>query len=469
MSNSSAPRHVLIAVLGCAAVAGAQVVVNTVPVGIGSNALAVDTVDDKVFVSCEGVDSVYVLDATANDDSSYVIGRVAVGDYPVDVVWNSADNTIWVVNKEVNSPTGTVTVINASTNSAVATVEVAALPKKAVWASGSNKLYTLHSQTVTAIDCANNTVVNMIGILPDREFLFTDMVYNPLMGRLYLLSNRMVGAEAYLHVVDCTNDQVIQQNISLGPCTALKICHAPSVNRAFVACNMRTMKVIDCASNAVIGHLPIRDDPTSIIWSTTPVNRIWVACGKDGNAVHYMRADTLGIEGRIDTPGRRPGALLYHPYTSKVFATNFLAHEILVLNARIPGIIDTIKLYPYSEGPYAMALYKPMRRIFVANYWPEKGSVTVLWDFIGIEESPARPSPLPTRAMPNPVAAGSRIVLQASGFKPSHATLVDATGRAVYQGGLGRNNEVTAPKAPGVYFYSLTDGSRTSSGKFAVR
>jgi DNA-binding beta-propeller fold protein YncE len=468
MSNSSALRRVLIAVLGCAAVAGAQIVLQHVDVGRGANALAVDTIDSKVFVSCEGADSVYVLDATADPEGEFVIGKVAVGDYPVDVVWNSTDNTIWVVNKEINSPTGTVTVIDASTNSAVAAVEVGGLPTKAVWASGSNKLYTLHFQVLTAIDCSNNIVSNMIGILPDNDYYYTDMVYNPTMDRLYLVSKRQQGGEAYLHVVDCTNDQVIQQNISLAS-GALKICYAPSENRAFVACDSRTMNVIDCASNTVIGYLPIRENPTSIIWSTTPNNRVWVACGENGNAVHYMRADKVEIEGRIDTPRRKPAALLYNPHTEHVFATNNLAHEIMVFYARIPRIVDTIRLDPFSKGPCAMALYQPMNRVFVANYWPDMQTVTVILDFVGIEETPAKPSPQPTRAMPDPVAAGSRIVLQASGFKPSHATLVDATGRTVYQGSMGRNNEVIAPKAPGVYFYSLTDGSRTSSGKFAVR
>jgi YVTN family beta-propeller protein len=466
MSNSSALRHVVIAVLGCAAVAGAQIVLNTVTVGDSPNALAVDTTYKKVFVSCEGVDSVYVLDATADLPEEFVIGKVPVGDYPTAVVWNASDNTMWVVNKEINSPSGSVTVIDASTNSAITTVAVGALPTKAVWASTSNKLYTLELQTSTVIDCASNQLIGMIGV-PDGMFSFTDMAYNPSMDRLYLTAKHKQGGESKLHVVDCTIDQIIQTvDIAQGPA---KMCYAPSVNRLFIACNVdRTMNVIDCASNAVVGWLPISEGPTDVIWSTTPVNRIWVAC-EWAHTVQYMRADLLEIEGRINTPNRNPRKLLYSPHTTKVLAASEQTHEIIFYNARIPGVVDTIRLAPFSYGPFAMALYPQMNRVFVANYWDKPGTVTAMLVFKGIEESPAKHSLLPSRAMPNPVRAGRLIMLQAAGFEPSRATLADATGRTVYRGGLGRNGALAAPEAPGVYFYTVTDGRLTSSGKFAVR
>jgi DNA-binding beta-propeller fold protein YncE len=465
MSGRGVLRFGVFALLVYTLTARAQIVFATVDVGEGANALAIDTIDDKVFVSCEGADSVYVLDPTADEPEEFVIGKVPVGDYPTEVVWNHADNTIWVVNKQPDSATGSVTAIDAANDSAVATIEVGIKPTKAVWASIDNKLYTLEFQTVTAIDCSTRQEVGTIRI-PDSAYYFTDMVYNPSMNRLYLISKQQQGAESYLHVVDCTIDQIVQSvGLSHG---AVKACFAPNVNRLFVACSSCTLDIIDCASNLVIAWLPIRDDPRAIIWSSPPNNRVWIACGW-GHAVFYMQADELEIEGRIDTPNRVLTALLYDPYTTKLFATSYLTHEIMVINARIPGIIDTIKLYPYSEGPYAMALYIPMNRVFVANYWPGKGSVTVLWDFVGIEETPGKQAVLTSRAMPNPVSPGKSVMLQASGFVPTQAILVDATGRAVYQGDLGRNGALVAPETPGVYFYALTDGSQTSSGRLTVR
>lgn len=466
MSDRGALRLGVLAVLVCACAAGAQIVLYTVDVGASPNALAVDTIDDKVFVSCERSDSVYVLDATADSPEEFVIARVPVGDYPSAVVWNHADNTMWVVNKQVNSPTGSVTVIDAGDHSVIATIEVGDEPTKAVWASVPNKLYTLEHQTVTVIDCSNNQVVGTIGI-PDREYSHTDMVYNHLMNRLYLTA-KCSGQGGKLYVVDCTNDRVIRTvDVANGP---VKICHAPSVNRMFVACSEQDrLNVVDCATDSVIAWLPITDDPTSVLWSTPPVNRIWVACGW-GHTVHYMRADLLEIEGRVDTPGKNPGALLYSPHKTHVLATSEETHEIITISARIPAIFDTAKLAPFSHGPYAMALYAPMSRVFVANYWDrDPGTVSVLYDIGGIEESPGRPSLSPLSATPNPVGAGKPVMLQASGFEPSRATLADATGRTVYEGGLGRNGAVTAPEEPGVYFYTVTDGRLTLSGKFAVR
>jgi YVTN family beta-propeller protein len=458
----------VLGLLVCAVAAKGWVFVfATVDVGEGANALAVDTIDDKVFVSCEGCDSVYVLDATADEPWEFVIDTIPVGDYPVDVVFNHADTTIWVVNRQPDSVTGSVTAICAANDSVLATIQVGERPTRAVWASTCNKLYTLHFQTVSVIDCSTRQKVASIGI-PDTAYYFTEMVYNPLMDRLYLVALLPQGGESFLHVVDCTTDRIVR-SVELSP-VAVKACHAPNVNRLFVACSTRTLNVIDCANDSVIGWLPIRDDPRAIIWSCPPVNRIWIACG-EGHAVHYMQADELEIEGRIDTPGRILTSLLYNPYTTHVLATNYLAHEIVTIHGRIPRILDTTSVFPESRGPYAMAFYNRRARVFVANYWgPEvQGTVTVAWDIGGIEESSGRSSALPTRAMPNPVRPGRLIMLQVSGFEATEAALFDATGRKVFQGGLGQNGALAAPETPGVYFYTLTDGSLVSSGRFTVR
>ncbi|UCG44175.1 MAG: hypothetical protein JSU73_06095 [candidate division WOR-3 bacterium] len=475
MPNSSAARFVVIGVFGCAAVAGAQFFLHTVDVGSSPNALAIDTIDHKVFVSCEGSDSVYVLDPTANLPEEFVTAKVAVGDYPSAVTWNPADNTMWVVNKEINSPNGSVTVIEASSDSVIVTVEVGNAPFKAVWASAGNKMYTLGSSIAAAIDCSAYQVVGWIGVPEPEAYGFTDMVYNPSMDRLYLTAREHQGQGGQLHVVDCTIDQIIQTvDVAYG---AVRIAYAPSANRAFIACNeQQVLNVIDCASNAVIGWLPISRSPTAVLWSPPPVNRVWVACGLQGHSVFHMQADLLAIEGSVETGDSTPSSLLYNPYTKNLMVACELEHEILWLSGRIPsfGILNRLDLEAESQnrshGPFAMALYQPMNRVFVANYWDrEPGTVSVIRDFIGIEESPGTQSPLPSRAKPNPVGPGNRIMLQASGFEPLRATLVDALGRTVYRGGLGRNGAVTAPGESGVYFYTVTDGRLTSSGKFAVR
>jgi YVTN family beta-propeller protein len=465
MSNRDALRLGVLAAMVCANTATAQIVLYTVDVADHPNALAVDTIDHTVYVSCEGSDSVYVLDATANSPEEAVVARVRVGDYPVDVAWNPADNTMWVVNKEINSPAGSVTVIDAGNDSVIATVDVGAAPFKAVWTSAGNKLYTLQHKTVDAIDCANRQVVSTIQI-PGEGWGFTDMVYNPSMDRLYLIAKRL-GQPGRLYVVDCTVDQIIQAvSVGIG---AVKICYAPSVNRVFVACTQGTLNVFDCAAGSVIAWLTIEDDPTSVVWSAPPVNRVWVGCGW-GHTVLYMRADTLGIEGRVDTPDMNPSALLYNPLTTEVFVASEQTHEIIVINARIPGIIDTLRLSPSSYGPHALALYQRLNRVYVANYWDQDpGTVAVLLCFVGIGETADRRPLFPSHAVPNPVRAGKLVALQASGFEPMWATLVDVLGRTVYQGCLGRNSAMTAPEEPGVYFYTVTDWRLTSSGKFTVR
>jgi DNA-binding beta-propeller fold protein YncE len=466
MSDRSALRLGVLALLVCAFAARAQIVLYTVDVGDSPNALVVDTIDDKVFVSCEGSDSVYVLDARADSPEEFVIGRVPVGDWPTAVVWNHTDNTIWVVNRQTDSATGSVTAIDAENDSVIATIEVGARPTKASWASACNKLYTLHLQTVTAIDCSTNQKVGTIRI-PDSAYFYTDMVYHPFKDRLYLVSRRQQDGESYMHVVDCSNDQIVQ-SVGLAD-GAEKIGYAPSVNRLFVACNTRTLNVIDCASNLVIAWLPISEGPTDVIWSTTPVNRIWIAC-EWAHTVHYMQADRLEIEGRVNTPNQNPRKLLYTPYSAMLLAASEQTHEVIFYNARTPAIIDTVRLAPFSHGPYDMALYPQMNRVFVANYWDERpGTVSVLICFVGIDQSVDRWPLLPSRAMPNPVRAGRLVMLQTSGFEPTQATLLDATARAVYQGDLGRNGTLAAPEAPGVYFYTVTDGRLTSSGKFTVR
>ncbi|UCG42500.1 MAG: hypothetical protein JSU73_11615 [candidate division WOR-3 bacterium] len=473
MSDRGALRLGGLAVLICVLAARAQYLLYAVDVGDHPNALAVDTIDHTVYVSCEGSDSVYVLDAFARSPEEAVVARLPVGDYPVDVVWNPVDNTMWVVNKEVSSPNGSVTVVDAGNDSVLTTIGVGAAPFKAVWASVGNKMYALGSGIVAAIDCSTSLVVGWIGVPEPEVWHFTDMVYNPSMNRLYLTAKERTGQGGLLYVVDCAIDHIIQSvDVSYG---AVKIAYAPSVNRAFIACSeQRTMDVFDCASNAVIAWLPTNRNPRAVLWTPPPVNRVWVACGLQGHAVHYMRADLLEIEGRVDTEDSTPSSLLYNPHAAQVMVACELEHEILWINARIPslGILNRLDLAAEAGcfGPYGLVLYPHTGRVFVANYWNrDPGKVAVLLCFLGIEGSPDRQSLLPSRAMPNPVGPGSRVVLQASGFEPVRATLVDVTGRSVYESGLVRNGAMIAPEEPGVYFYTVTDGCLTSSGKFTVR
>ena len=137
----------------------ADTLIGTVPAGSGPNAVAVNSVTNKIYVANADSNNVTVIDGGNNSTTN-----VAAGRFPNGVAVNSVTDRINVANLEDNN----VTVIDGGNNS---TTNVAAglTPVAVAVNSATNKIYVTNadSNTVTVIDGGNNSTQTLaVGLQP---------------------------------------------------------------------------------------------------------------------------------------------------------------------------------------------------------------------------------------------------------------------------------------------------------------
>jgi YVTN family beta-propeller protein len=144
--------------------AWSQTVTATVSVGTAPEAVAVNTVTNKIYVANYLSANVTVIDGTTNSTTT-----VQAALHPVAVAVNEATNTIYVANAGFGGPfgngdRGSVTVIDGATNLTATVVDPNANGPRAVAVnSATNMVYVANLWTgnVTVIDGATNSTVTV--------------------------------------------------------------------------------------------------------------------------------------------------------------------------------------------------------------------------------------------------------------------------------------------------------------------
>ncbi|MEO0093010.1 MAG: T9SS type A sorting domain-containing protein, partial [candidate division WOR-3 bacterium] len=113
-------------------------------------------------------------------ETNSVITTIAIGYYPLALVWNSADNKVYCANGWIN----TLKVIDGATNSIIKTIRVGDEPFALFWNSITNKVYcaNLESDNVTVIDGRTDSVITTIAV-GDEPRVFC---WNSIQNRVYV-------------------------------------------------------------------------------------------------------------------------------------------------------------------------------------------------------------------------------------------------------------------------------------------
>lgn len=120
-------------------------IVDTLSVGSAPKAIAVDTTTGYAYVTCEGSDSVVVI-----DDSDEITATVGVGDRPIGIAVDEAGGRVFVGNYN----DGTVNVISTADFSVTATLTVGTQPWGIAYDTGDAKAF------VTNYGSSNVSVIN---------------------------------------------------------------------------------------------------------------------------------------------------------------------------------------------------------------------------------------------------------------------------------------------------------------------
>ena len=154
----------------------------------GLSSAVLDTLNNRLYVSCQLSGTVIYIDCVTNIVSSPII----VGTAPSWLSFDSINNRVYSINQTSNN----VSVINTSTNTVISTINIGALttPSYSDFDSITGRLFVTNtnSNTVSVIDCFSLTVINTItppsgGIGPCIVNNYNNTLYlsNAALGEIY--------------------------------------------------------------------------------------------------------------------------------------------------------------------------------------------------------------------------------------------------------------------------------------------
>ena len=435
--------------------AAGQHVMATISVGNAPLDLVYDSINNKIFVANEGMNTVSVIDP----DDNRVTATIPVGEHPGAICWNATNGKVYTANN-ILAQGGTVTIIDAGGDSVITTVPVGNGPADILWNPTQNKVYCMcrDNATVTVIDGAGDGVITSVGL----GQTLNEILYNPTNDYCYVSSGAFQ-QPGKVYVIDCADD-VFLFDFNSGS-NAYAMAHNPTNNRLYIAnIGSGNMSVIDGNNHSNLRMLSTGEEPRDVVW--TPDNRVFVS-SYWGQKVWSMHGDSLRFRSTAGITGN-PHSLLYVPHTQKLFVTMPLQSQVVVIDAR-PGhesrVIDYINV---GSGPVPLALYPAESQVYVGNSWGN--TVTVIKDVIGIEERPAGGTQAwaAVQAQPNPAPAGGPVLFSVNGFVPGRLEIWNAAGQLVTGTPAAGNLTVPAPTASGLYLYRFSSGNRAVTGKLIV-
>ena len=120
--------------------------------------IAIDNLQNKIYVTSEDSAKVYVIDGLTND----VVATIGVDKGPRGIAVNEQNGKVYIA----NSLSNTVSVIDSKSNSVESTILVDQDPRKVALNSNANTLYLIggKSNSLTFIDASSNKIKNSITI-----------------------------------------------------------------------------------------------------------------------------------------------------------------------------------------------------------------------------------------------------------------------------------------------------------------
>jgi DNA-binding beta-propeller fold protein YncE len=372
----------------------AQVVVATVPAGIGPYTLAVNPVTNKIYVTtpcgsdptCFSAGTVTVIDGVTNNTIT-----VNAGVAPWAIAVNPVTNKVYVANNYGNDPTGyssgTVTVIDGITNNTT-TVNVGFLPNAVAVNPVTNKIYVTNQcgdswdscggpATVTVIDgLTNNTTSVNVGEWP------WDVKINSETNKIYVVNHCLGFCQSggTVTVIDGTTNNTLTVNVGFSPHYAAV---DPVTNKIYVTngcgndptCNSPgTVTVIDGATlsttTVAVGIRPLA------VAVNSATNKVYVANLSCRQAPCQGPETVTVIDGVTNNTltvnvGVFPHLLAVDSVTNKIYVPNGCGNDLTCNSAGTVSVIDglTNSVVPVAvgDGPYAVAVNETTDRIYVPN------------------------------------------------------------------------------------------------------
>jgi YVTN family beta-propeller protein len=305
-------------------------------------AIALNRAANKAYVVDPGHNAVAILDVAGHSAKS-----VSVGDDPVAIAFNPANNRVYVANNRG----GTVSVLDGRTDAVVATLNVGKLPYAIAANPGENKVYVSNtfSNLLTIIDGVTNKTKTVQAGSADV------IVVDSTRDKAYLLHYE----DSSLTVVNGADDSVLRM-----PAGALhlwgmdldeqagKLYVNRIGNREVVAIDENSRMLTPIAT----GKLPCA------VAVNASTNTVYVVNYGDDSVTVIHGAKHAAV--KTVHVGSHPQAIAVDPLHNRIYVANTHGNSVTVIDGSRNEVVATLLA---GVNPYAIALDAANATVVVAN------------------------------------------------------------------------------------------------------
>jgi YVTN family beta-propeller protein len=360
-------------ILLIAAAVGSPVHAQTVTVGTGPEAIAVNPVTNTIYVVNSNSDNVTVINGATNATAT-----VAVGEYPLSIAVNPVTNKIYVANSFGSS----VTVIDGTTN---ATVTVPAGPNALSVAVNpvTDKIYVANGNsggTVTVIDGATNATTTVpVGSGADA------VAVNSVTNQIYVADDE----DRNITVIDGSTNATTTVAVASSAAT---IAVNSVTDQIYVGSTPVT--VIDGATNATTTVASPSGYITLALAVNSVTDTIYVTNVVNSSAALTAESNMTVIDGSTNATttvpvGIYPYAVAVDSVTDQIYVANEFGNNVTVID----GTTNATTTDAAGTNPYGIAVNPVTNKFYVTN--SGDGTVAVIVGAAGTSTPPPTPTPTP--------------------------------------------------------------------------
>jgi YVTN family beta-propeller protein len=266
-------------------------------------------------------------------------GAIPVGIAPTDMIYNPLNNLIYVS----NSGSNTVSVIDSYSNTVLQNISVGIDPRAISLNTLQNTVYVLcnGSSDIYVIDCDSNNVLGSPLSVPFG--LLSDIEYCPINNFMYF-SATLLGD---IKVIDCSSNTIVS-NISIGVGVTY-ISYNPVNNKMYISrVTTQSIVILECSNNTVFGS-PIIVGATPEKALFVPSNNYMYVPNYNSDDISVINCASSLVVNTISLPivpfiippftiaYQRPFALAYNPLTNCIFVG---CHDSSVVTDGSVAILD---------------------------------------------------------------------------------------------------------------------------------
>ena len=322
----------------------ATLVVGQEPVGV-----VFDSAQDDVFVTNGGSNNVSVISATNNS----VVGSIPSGQSPAGIAYVSSVGELFVTN-----PT-TVTVISVINDSVVATLPISTSRGSVVYGEGTGDVFVSNwsANSIIAFSARTHQVLSTVSV-PQPEGLAFDA------NRAELFATSL---GPHLYVVSSTNWSIATVNI-----TGDNLAYDANQSEVFVTSLSGILDVFSDSSNMVVDRVPVESLPEAVAFDGS-AGELFVANSNAGTV--SVISTTTDQEIASVNVGLDPAGLVVDNETGELFVANSGSDNVSIVSIASNTLAGTIGTPRYSD-PSALVFDNTSGTVLVAE--PGTGTVEVL-------------------------------------------------------------------------------------------